>query len=66
MITTTYDPDADALYVRFAPRGTAIAETREVQPDVMFDLTAEGKLVGIEVLNVRTLSASTPAATAAG
>lgn len=64
MITTTYDPEADALYVRFAPKGTAIAETREVQPDIMLDFTADGKLVGIEVLNVRALSASAAAAAA--
>lgn len=52
MISTTYDPQADALYVRMAPKGTAVAETREVQPGVMMDFDAEGRLIGIEVLDV--------------
>jgi uncharacterized protein YuzE len=52
MISTTYDPQADALYVRIAPKGTGVAETREVQPGVMMDFDAEGRLIGIEVLDV--------------
>lgn len=52
MISTTYDPQADALYVRIAPKGTTVAETREVQPGVMMDFDAEGRLIGIEVLDV--------------
>ena len=53
MITTSYDPEADALYVRLAPKGMAITETREVAPDVMLDFDPQGGLVGIEVLAVR-------------
>jgi uncharacterized protein YuzE len=65
MITTSYDPDADALYVRLAPKGTAIAETREVEPGIMLDMDEAGRLVGIEVLNMRLrTSQSTPAAAA--
>lgn len=52
MIATTYDPEADALYVRLAPKGTAVEETREVQPGVMLDFDGLGRLVGIEVLDV--------------
>ncbi|HUC18506.1 MAG TPA: DUF2283 domain-containing protein [Acetobacteraceae bacterium] len=37
MITTSYDPEADALSIRFAPKGAEVAETREVQPDVASD-----------------------------
>lgn len=51
--TTTYDPEADAAYLRLAPEDIAIAETREVAPGVILDLDVAGKLVGIEVLNVR-------------
>jgi uncharacterized protein YuzE len=67
MISTSYDPEADAMYVRLAPKGVAIAETREVQPGVMLDLDADGRLVGIEILGVRARSAGapTPAQTAA-
>ncbi len=50
---TSYDPAADAFYARFAPEGTAIAETREVAPNVNMDLDADGDVVGIEVLHVR-------------
>lgn len=53
-MTTTYDPQADAAYVRLAPKGTKIKSTREVEPGVILDLDPDGRLVGIEVLNVRS------------
>ena len=53
MMRTSYDPEADAFYARFAPEGTAIAETREVAPGVMLDVDQSGQLVGVEVLSVR-------------
>lgn len=56
MITTSYDPEADALYVRFAPKGLSIAETRELEPGILLDVDAGGRLVGIEVLSVRSRS----------
>ncbi len=65
MISTTYDPQADALYVRMAPKGTAVAETREVQPGVMMDFDAEGRLIGIEVLDVERRQREKGVATAA-
>lgn len=63
-MTTTYDPKADAAYVRLAPKGTRIDSTREVEPGVVLDLDAEGRLVGIEVLNVRSRVAAGGAALA--
>ncbi|UFN49136.1 DUF2283 domain-containing protein [Roseomonas sp. OT10] len=49
---TTYDPAADALYVSLAPIAPgAVAETREVAPGVFLDFDAEGKLLGMEVLD---------------
>ena len=53
MMKTSYDPDADVFYARFAPDGSPIAETREVAPGVMIDLDGSGQLVGIEVLSVK-------------
>ncbi len=53
MLTTTYDPEADAMSVRFGPRGAKSADTREVSPGVLLDFDDGGRLVGIEVLNVR-------------
>lgn len=44
-----YDPETDALYLRFADE--PIAKTEEVRPGVMFDFDAEGRIVAIEVLD---------------
>ena len=52
MMRTSYDPQADAFYARFAPESAEIGETREVAPGVMVDLDPAGQLVGLEVLGV--------------
>lgn len=52
MMRTSYDPEADAFAVRFAPKGARIANTEEVAPGVMLDFDADGKVIGIEVLSV--------------
>ena len=46
---THYDPEADALYVRFAD--APISESEEVRPGVVFDYDTEGRVVGIEILD---------------
>ncbi len=61
MITTTYDREADALYIRLAPKGTVIEETREVAEHVNLDFDAAGRLVGIEILEVEAAEALTTA-----
>ena len=48
---TTYDPQADALYVRFAE--AAVVESEEVSDGVVLDFDAEGRIVAIEVLDAR-------------
>ncbi|MBY0330124.1 MAG: DUF2283 domain-containing protein [Acetobacteraceae bacterium] len=63
--TTTYDQEADAAYVRLAPEGIVVATTREVAPGIILDLDAGGRLVGIEVLNVRSRVADGGASLAA-
>jgi uncharacterized protein YuzE len=45
---TTYDPAADALYVRFTD--TSIFESEEVADGVVLDFDAEGRIVAIELL----------------
>lgn len=65
MIITSYDPDADAMYVRISPKGTRIAATREMEPGVMLDLDEAGRLVGIEVLGIRARGAAGTEAIAA-
>lgn len=51
---TTYDPEADAFYARFAPAETKVSETKEIAPGVMIDLDAAGQLIGVEVLSITT------------
>lgn len=62
MIRNSYDPEADALSVWFAPPGVTAAETEEVAPGVMLDFDATGQVIGIEVLYVsKRASAQAPA-----
>jgi len=49
---TTYDPEADALFVWFGPEGIGSANTEEVAPGIMLDFDIEGRVIGIEVLDV--------------
>ena len=47
-IDLTYDPVADAAYLRLAP--CKVAESEEVAPGVVFDRSVDGKIVGVEWL----------------
>jgi uncharacterized protein YuzE len=53
MMRISYDPDADAMFVWFAPEGTKSASTTEVAPGIMLDYDAAGNVIGIEVLDIR-------------
>jgi len=44
------DKENDALYFRLDE--SSIIESEEVQPGVVLDFNAEGKVVGIEILNL--------------
>ena len=46
---SSYDPEVDALFVRFTD--SAIVESEEVSPDLVVDYDANGRIVGIEILN---------------
>jgi uncharacterized protein YuzE len=37
MMRTSYDPEADAMFVWFVPEGTKSARTEEVAPGIMLD-----------------------------
>jgi uncharacterized protein YuzE len=52
MIRTSYDPEADAMFVWFGPEGVKSAGTEEVSPGIMLDFDGEGRVIGIEVLDV--------------
>ncbi len=45
------DPARDLLYIYFGVPGRKVAETGTVVPGVHADFSAEGKLVGIEVID---------------
>lgn len=53
MMRTSYDPEADAMFVFFAPEGTKSTNTQEVAPGVLLDFDEAGNVIGIEVLDVR-------------
>ena len=46
---TLYDPEVDALYMRFSDAD--VAESEEVSDGVVLDCDGEGRIVTIEVLN---------------
>jgi uncharacterized protein YuzE len=46
-----YSPEDNAAYIRLSQQ--AILESAEVAPDVVFDYDAEGRIVGIELLDAR-------------
>ena len=62
MISTTCDAEADALYLRIAPRDATVADTQEIEPAVILDKDASGHVIGIEILGVRGRSAETAVA----
>jgi uncharacterized protein YuzE len=53
MIRTSYDPEADAMFVWFGQEETQSVETQEVAPGIMLDFDSDGRVIGIEVLDVR-------------
>ena len=50
--TIKYRPEDNAAYIRLSQE--KIIQSAEVSPDIVFDYDAEGRIVGIEVLDART------------
>lgn len=65
MIRTSYDPEADAMFIGFGPEGAASVRTEEVAPNVMLDFGATGTVIGVEALDVRARAAAVRTAAAA-
>jgi uncharacterized protein YuzE len=61
--TATYDPEVDAISVRFAPEGAQYVESEEVAPGVVLDYDMDGRVIGVELLYVRDLLATGSAGT---
>ena len=53
MIRTSYDPEADALFVWFAPEGAKSVTTEEVAPGILLDFDFSGRTIGIEILDAK-------------
>jgi uncharacterized protein YuzE len=53
----SYDPDADAIGVYFAPEGAEYDGSDEVAPGVVLDYDKQGRVIGVELLHVRKLLA---------
>ncbi len=47
----TYDSDANAAYIRLS--NEVILESEEVSDGIVLDYDAEGKIVGLEILDAR-------------
>jgi uncharacterized protein YuzE len=45
-----YDQQADAMYIRL--RAGVVAESDEMRPGVVFDFDEDGRVLGIEMLDV--------------
>ena len=45
-----YDKEVDALYIQFL--NEKASETEEVEPGIIVDFTKDGRVLGIEILNV--------------
>lgn len=48
-MNVTYDPHTDTLSIVLAP--SAVAESSEEKPGVILDFDADGRLVGLEILD---------------
>lgn len=46
-----YDEEADALYVTVQPN-QKVTKTRELEPGVMLDVDAKGRVIGLEILSL--------------
>ncbi|MFN0131166.1 MAG: DUF2283 domain-containing protein [Phycisphaerales bacterium] len=46
-----YDPAVDALYLRFAD--APVVDSEEVRPGIVLDSDANGRVIAIEILNLR-------------
>ena len=64
MMRTSYDPEADAMFVWFGAEDIKSVETEEVAPGVMLDFDDKGEVIGIEVLYVSRRGAQVKAAAA--
>ena len=51
----TYDAEADAIGVWFAPEGSTYCESEEIAPGIVLDYDGAGRVIGVELLYVSDL-----------
>ena len=61
---STYDPEADAAYIRLID--AAVVESEEVRPGCVIDFDSQNRLVGIEIIGLRRQYASAAEGVLAG
>lgn len=49
---TTYDDEANALYVKFS--NETVARTEELRPGMILDYDSRGHIIGFEMLDAKT------------
>lgn len=47
----SYDPKVDAMYIRF--KGGTYDHTKKVTDDILVDVTKDGKVLGLEILDAK-------------
>jgi len=50
-VKISYDPKADALYIKF--QDGSVARTRKVEDGMLVDTDATGRLFGIEIIGMK-------------
>ena len=46
-----YDPEIDAMYIKLID--APYMESEEIEKDIIIDYSSEGKIIAIEILNVK-------------
>jgi uncharacterized protein YuzE len=54
----TFDPEADAIGIYFAPEGATYDASEEVAPGLTLDFDEKGNVIGVEIAGVRAFLAN--------
>ena len=54
----TFDPEADAIGIYFAPDGATYDASEEVAPGLTLDFDLNGNVIGVEITGVRAFLAT--------
>lgn len=57
-VRATFDPEADAIAIRFPNFGATYAESEEIAPGIVLDFDAAGRVIGVQLLDVQDFLAT--------